>query len=134
MERTVGSSYRGLNAEARDDAVAEAVANAFAVFVRLAERDRQDAATATSLARFAVRQYFAGRRVGNRLNANDVLSPYARQKRKFRLARLNAQGGKRIGKTCSLKTVMPHPPILRQVASTFPLGWKDSRAASARSR
>lgn len=91
IERTAESSCRRLTSEAREEAVAEAIANAFVAFVRLDEQDRVEAATGRSLARFAVRQFFAGRRVGNRLNGNDVLSTYARRRHNFSLARLDRQ-------------------------------------------
>lgn len=43
----------------------------------------------STLAEYAVRQYFAGRRVGNRLNCDDVSSPYAQCKRGIKVRSLD---------------------------------------------
>jgi hypothetical protein len=43
--------------------------------MRLVERGKESIAYATPLARFAIRQVCAGRRVGTKLNQGDVMSP-----------------------------------------------------------
>ena len=70
-------AFRGLPPEAHEDAVQEALARAAVTYARLHEQGKADIAYATPLAKFAVRQYCAGRRVGAPLNRNDVLSRYA---------------------------------------------------------
>lgn len=82
-------AFRNFDAERREDALAEAVANAFAAFARLWERGRQEAALPTSLARFAIAHFFAGRRVGMALNKQDVSSPYAHRQQRITLERLD---------------------------------------------
>ena len=81
--------FRRLDPEARDDAVQEVLANAFVAFARLVERQRADEAYPSALARFAVAQFRDGRRVGNRMNVRDVLSPYAQKRKRIPVERLD---------------------------------------------
>ena len=73
-------AFRHLKSEARDEAIAEVVANAFVAFLRLAELDKLSIAYPTVLARYGVAQYHDGRRVGTQTNTRDVSSPAARRK------------------------------------------------------
>jgi len=82
-------AFRRLNPEAREDAIQETIANALVAFVRLVQREKLDIAYPTALTRFAVAQIHDGRRVGNRLNVRDVLSPYAQQEKDIRVERLD---------------------------------------------
>ena len=66
-------------AERREDLVQEVIANALVAFVRLVQLKKIDLAYPTVLARYAVAQISEGRRVGNRLNVNDVMSPYCQR-------------------------------------------------------
>jgi DNA-binding NarL/FixJ family response regulator len=68
---------RGLRAEARDELMQEVVANAYCAFVQLVLNGKAAVAYPTPLAQFALRRIRAGRRVGNRMNSRDVLSPRA---------------------------------------------------------
>jgi hypothetical protein len=72
-------SFRGFTAESREEAIAEALASAAIAFKRLHEQGRADIAYPTVLADFAARHYRAGRRVGGRLNVNDISSPHAQR-------------------------------------------------------
>jgi hypothetical protein len=65
------------------------IANSFVAFTRLAELNKLDLAYPGVLARYAVAQMQAGRRVGNRLNIRDVASPYAQKMKGIRLERLD---------------------------------------------
>ena len=78
-----------LGHEARDDALAECIANAAVAYARLAELGKEDLAYPTVLAMFAVRQYRDGRRVGNRSNVHEVLSEYARRRKRFTVTSLD---------------------------------------------
>ena len=82
-------AFRRLDPEAREDAIQETIANALVAFVRLVQREKLDIAYPTALTRFAVAQIHDGRRVGNRLNVRDVLSPYAQQEKSIRVERLD---------------------------------------------
>ena len=50
---------------------------------------REELVFTTVLARFAVRQVWAGRQVGTRLNVKDVSSRYAQRRKQIRLERLD---------------------------------------------
>lgn len=81
--------FRHLDPEAREDAVEETIANALVAFVRLVQLQKTDVAYPSALARYAVAQIHDGRRVGNRLNVRDVLSPYAQKQKDIQVERLD---------------------------------------------
>lgn len=81
--------FRSLRAEERDEAMAEAVANAAAAYCKLHRMGKVDLAYPTPLARFAAAQYRAGRRIGARCNVNDVMSPAARRRHGINVQRLD---------------------------------------------
>ena len=82
IEAQARFAFRRLDPEAREDAIQETIANALVAFVGLVQREKTDVAYPTALVRFAVAQIHDGRRVGNRLNVRDVLSPYAQQQKR----------------------------------------------------
>lgn len=84
--------FRKLPAHERAEALAEAIAAIALAYARLHARGKAEVGFATPLAEFAVRQYFAGRRVGSRLNVDDVTSPYAQRLRGHRVASLDRRG------------------------------------------
>ena len=83
IEECLRFAFRGVPAHERDEAMAEAVANTAVAYARLYERGKLDVAFASSLADYAVKWYFAGRRIGTKLNVNDISSPYAQRRRGF---------------------------------------------------
>lgn len=82
-------AFRHLPTCERAEAMAEAVANTAVAYARLYERGKLDVAFASSLADYAIKHYFSGRRVGVKLNANDVCSPYAQRMRGFAVKSLD---------------------------------------------
>ena len=82
-------SFRHLRAEAREDAAAECVANAFVAFARLVQLGKVELAYPSVLARYAVAQVKAHRKVGGSLNVKDVLSGYAQRHKGFFVERLD---------------------------------------------
>lgn len=88
IERYAAIAFRDCDPEAREDAVHEVVANCLCAFVRLVERGKTEVAYPTALARFAVRQFRTGRRVGGRLNIRDVSSPHCQQAKHVDVCRL----------------------------------------------
>jgi DNA-directed RNA polymerase specialized sigma24 family protein len=82
--------FRTLPAESRDDLVQETISRALLDYLRLVERGRDHLASATPLARFAVAQVCAGRRVGAKLNGHDVGSPYCRLRNGVQLQSLDS--------------------------------------------
>jgi hypothetical protein len=82
-------AFRGLDPEAKQEAVQCVVASALAAYVRLVQLNKADIAYATPLARYAIRQYRDGRRLGSKMNVHDVSSPYAQQRKNICLERLD---------------------------------------------
>ena len=75
--------------EEREDLIAEAVALAFGMFVRLVERGKVELGYATPLAVYACRQVAVGRRLGSPLNTNDVGSTHCRRRKGVYMQRLD---------------------------------------------
>ena len=69
--------------------VESALEQAYHLFVQLAKNGSLDLAYPTPLARFAARQFRAGRRVGTKANVKDVTSPYAQQSKGLHVERLD---------------------------------------------
>jgi hypothetical protein len=89
IQKYLRMGFRRLPADERDEAMADAIANTAVAYARLYERGKLEVAFAASLADYAIKQYFSGRRVGNKLNTNDVSSPYAQRVRGFFLNSLD---------------------------------------------
>lgn len=87
--RCARHAFRGLTDDNFDDAVQEVIANTLVAYARLVGQGRADAASATSLARFAVAQYWEGRRVGTRLNVQDVTSDYCQRRKRVKVESLD---------------------------------------------
>ena len=89
IRRCARQAFDRHDAEAREEAVQEVIANAWRAFVRLVERGRAALAYPTVLARYAIAQVRGGRKVGTRLRVVDVSSEYARIQKGFTLDRLD---------------------------------------------
>ena len=74
-------AFRHVRRAVREDLTAESVAAAFCMFHRLVVRGHAELAYPSALAWFAVRQIREGRRVGAKLNAKDLTSPYGQRRR-----------------------------------------------------
>ena len=81
--------FRGFTSEAREDAIAEVVANAFSAFARLVSQGKEEIARPTPLAQYAIRQIRQGRRLGTRRNRNDVMCGHAQRARGVSIERLD---------------------------------------------
>jgi hypothetical protein len=68
-------AFRAYSPEAKEELIAEVVANAFCAYERLVARGKQDVAHPTPLAWYAIKQVRSGRRVGGRLSGRDIMSP-----------------------------------------------------------
>jgi hypothetical protein len=119
-------AFRHLKPEAREDAAQEVVANALVALVRLVQLGKSDVAYPTVLGRYAVAQFQDGRRVGNRRNVRDVLSPYAQKRKRFDVERLD-RFDKEDGQWVQAVVEDHRTPILEQVAfrCDFP-AWLDT--------
>jgi hypothetical protein len=89
IRRQASIQLRHLRAEAREEAIAEVVARAFCAWRRLVEQGRPEVARPTPLAKYALRQVCAGRRVGCRQNSRDLLSPQVRRIHGFSIQRID---------------------------------------------
>ncbi len=83
------NAFGYLDAESREDAVQETIANAAVACVRLVRLGKAKQAFPTVLARYGISQVRDGRRVGNRLRIGEVLSSYAQRKKGFVVERLD---------------------------------------------
>jgi hypothetical protein len=75
IRRVVRFALRRAPRTDRCEVLQEAIANAFVAYGRLVARGKEELAYATPLAKFALAQYRAGRRVGQGLCMRDVMSP-----------------------------------------------------------
>jgi hypothetical protein len=72
IRRQLKVAFRGLDPEARAEAVQEGVCNAMLAYLRLHERGEVEKAYATPLAQYAARQIRDGRKVGGKLNIKNA--------------------------------------------------------------
>ena len=82
-------AFRDLKPEAREEAVQETVCNACQAYARLVELGKTDVAFPSALARFGASQTREGRKVGGKLNVQDVLSDYCQQRKNLLIERLD---------------------------------------------
>ncbi len=87
--RHASYSFRSLHGDARQDAIAEVIANCVVAFKALVRRGKMDIAYPTVLARYATAQVADGRRVGSSLNVHEVLSGYAQRNKGFKVESLD---------------------------------------------
>jgi len=97
IEAFARRAFRSLSPEAKEDAVAEVVANCTVALARLAARGRLHVAYPVPLATYAVRQYFDGRRVGTKANTRDVLDQHARQRGGYEVQHMGSPREQRNG-------------------------------------
>jgi hypothetical protein len=82
-------AFRRVPVEAREELIQEVVAQAYALFVRLAKRRRLALVFATPLARFAIGNVRAGRRLATRRNSREIMSSRACVTKGFTIERLD---------------------------------------------
>ena len=91
VQRHAQCCFRHLGAEAQEEAVAQAMALAFAAFRRLQEQGKDPFAFPSKLATIAVKQVQAGRSLGNRQSRTDILSPATQRRWGFQVQSLAPQ-------------------------------------------
>jgi len=74
-------AFRNERPERRDELIAEVVAKCWVAFVRLLDRGLDDVIYPTPLAQYAIRQTRDGRKVGSKLNVNDVSSRHGQRRK-----------------------------------------------------
>ncbi len=82
-------AFRYLATEARQEAIQEGLASTLVAYRRLVQQGRAEIARPSPLANYAVRQFFAGRLTGNRLNVRDLTSTAGRLRHGFTIERLD---------------------------------------------
>jgi hypothetical protein len=80
--------FRHLNAERKEEYIAEMVALAWKWHLRLAERGKDAAQFPTAIATFTARAVRSGRRLAGTDRAKDVLSPLAQRRKGFAVSKL----------------------------------------------
>ena len=85
--------FRGLLAEAREEAIQDVISHALAAYVRLVDQDKADCGFPTVLARHAVGHVRDGRMIGARQNSREVLSRKARLRKHFSVIQFSCFDG-----------------------------------------
>jgi hypothetical protein len=78
LEQYARFAFRRLRREAREDAIWETIANCLCAYRGLYKRNELHRASASPLVRYAVAQYYIGRRVGSSSSSRDVYSTRTR--------------------------------------------------------
>jgi len=91
IERRARFCFRDLDSEAIEEAVQETIANSWLSYDRLVRQGRKELANKTSLARYAVAQVRAGRRISASLNIHDVSSHHCQRRRNIRVQQFSQQ-------------------------------------------
>ena len=81
IRRNAYHAFRRMDPDDRDEAIQEVIANAFAAYQSLVKRGKTQVISPGPLARYAIAQTRAGRRVGGQLNIDDVTSHYCQHRR-----------------------------------------------------
>jgi hypothetical protein len=89
IRRQAAFYLRHVSKKERADAIQEVVASAFVNYVGLIERGKAELAYAGPLARYGACQYRAGRRVGNRMNGDDISSDYCQRRKRIVVEQLD---------------------------------------------
>jgi hypothetical protein len=89
IRRTAEINFRKVRPELRNELIQEVIANSLVAYARLANLGKEDLAFPSALARFAVAQTRAGRRVGSSLRIRDIMSSYAQHQNGFHVERLD---------------------------------------------
>jgi len=80
IQRQAKITFACFDNDTREEAIQETVCNACLAYAKLAKQGRVEVATKTSLARYAVAQVKAGRRVGCTMNCDDITSWYCQKR------------------------------------------------------
>lgn len=82
-------AFRNERPELREDLIEDALANCYEAAYRLMLRGKESNIYPTVLAQFAIKQVRVGRKVGTRLNVNDISSGYSQQRKNLKVGRLD---------------------------------------------
>jgi hypothetical protein len=82
-------AFRNMPPSERAEALSETIARVTVEYAKLHEQGKQALAFPTTLACYAIRAYYGGRRVGTPLNLNDISSRYCQHQRGFCITSLD---------------------------------------------
>jgi hypothetical protein len=116
IQRYARAVLRPLPAEVREDAIAEVIANTCCAYARLVERGKEHVARPTVLTMYAIRQYFDGRRVGNKACVRDAYNQHAQARGAFRLKHIGSPRDQRGGGWREQLVENSRTPVPDQVA------------------
>jgi RNA polymerase sigma factor (sigma-70 family) len=85
----VRPAFRNNPPEQREELIEEALANCYEAAYRLMLLGKESIIYPTALARYAIKQVRVGRKVGTRLNVNDISSSYSQQRKTIKVDRLD---------------------------------------------
>lgn len=88
IRRNAHYAFRRFPPEAREEAIQEVTVSCLTAFHRLVQQDREEAATATSLANYAIAHYRVGRSIAHSMNIGDVTSTYCQHRKGIRIESL----------------------------------------------
>jgi hypothetical protein len=91
IKRRLRLAFRHLDAESREEAIAEAVVHSLLSYSRLHERGVAESATASTLAWYAALQVKRGRPAGSRMNSKEPLSRYAQLSNQIEIVQLHGK-------------------------------------------
>ena len=89
IRRQASLAFRNQRFEVREELIQEVIANSYRAWVLLVRRGKESVVYPTPLAQYAIRQVRGGRRVGGRLNVQDMMSPQARRCHGFTVERID---------------------------------------------
>ena len=91
LKAILASHFRGLDADAKEEAVAEAVAAAWENFLHLVADGREEEISVHTLAYYAAKAVRSGRHVGSESAANDVLHASVARRAEFGVVSLGEE-------------------------------------------
>ena len=89
IRRTAATAFQTMDAESKEESIAEAVAIAYLMFVALVRRGREELAYPTVLAMYGVKRVKIGRRAATSLNVRDISSEFCQRQKHLTLERLD---------------------------------------------
>ena len=148
IERYARRAFCNMRGEAKDDAVCEVIASCLCAYRRLFERNELHRAFASTLVRYAVALYYAGRRVGTSQCSRDLYARTAQRGNTFELQSIGTPRDQRAAWMESLtdnhSTPIPEQahfriefprwlqtqtPRNRQIAETLSVGYTTAEVA-----
>ena len=88
IRRNAHYAFRRFPADAKEEGLQEVIVSCLAAYHTLVQQGREDVATATSLANYAIAHYRVGRSIAHPMNIGDVTSKYCQHRKGIRIESL----------------------------------------------